>query len=129
MNPRPSVLLTLSAALYFAVALPLLFAPEELLAFAGARPSTLDVTLLQVLGSAVFGFAMLNWMNRHSRIGGIFGRPAVAANLAHAGSAALLLGHIASRTPFSPLLTAPLALYGALAVAFGFKFFTRPKES
>lgn len=127
MNPRPSLLLILSAAVYFAGALPLLFAPDELLAYAGAPPSILDVTLLQLLGSALFGFAMLNWVNRYSRVGGIFGRPLVAANLAHAGSAALLLGHIVKRVPFSIPLTGVLALYGALAVAFGYKFFVQPQ--
>jgi hypothetical protein len=126
MNPRPSPLLVVSAVLYFAGALPLLFAPDELLTFAGAPPSILDVTLLQIIGSAIFGFAMLNWSNRYSRVGGIFGRPVLAANLAHAGSAALLLGHIARRVPFSPLLTGVLVLYGSLAVAFGYKFFVHP---
>lgn len=119
-------MLVVSAALYFGGALPLLFAPEELLAFAGAPPSILDVALLQLLGSAIFGFAMLNWSNRYSRVGGIFGRPLVAANLAHAGSAALLLGHIARRVPFSTPLTVALALYGSLAAAFGYKLFVQP---
>ncbi|HEV7784941.1 MAG TPA: hypothetical protein VGQ28_06360 [Thermoanaerobaculia bacterium] len=129
MNPRPSLLLVISAVLYFAGALPLLFAPEELLTFAGSPPSILDTTLLQVLGSAIFGFAMLNWLNRYSRVGGIFGRPLVAANLAHTGSAALLLGHIVRRAPFSPLLLGVMALYGALAVAFGYKFFVQPSPA
>ncbi len=123
---RPSVLLVVSAVLYFAVALPLLFAPEELLTFAGAPTSILDRTLLQVIGSAIFGFAMLNWLNRYARVGGIFGRPVVASNLAHAGTAALLLGNAASRASFSTPLTVVLLLYGSLALAFGFTFFVQP---
>jgi serine/threonine protein kinase len=83
-------------------------------------------TLLQVLGSALFGFAMLNWLNRHSRIGGIFGRPVVAANLAHAGSAALLLGKVVKRAEFPPLLVFMLAAYAVLAIAFAVKFFVQP---
>ena len=126
MSQRPSLLLLGSAIVYFAAALPLLFAPEETLAFAGAGASSLDAALLQVLGSAVFGFAMLNWQNRHSRIGGIFGRPVVAANLAHAGTAALLLGKVAKRAAFPPLLVAVLAVYTVLAIAFAFKFFVQP---
>jgi hypothetical protein len=104
----------------------LLFAPEEALTFAGAPHSTLNMTLLQVIGSAIFGFAMLNWLNRYSRVGGIFGRPVVAGNLAHAGTAALLLGHTASRASFSIVLTVVLVLYGSLALAFGFRFFVQP---
>ena len=126
MDHRPSPLLVVSAVIYFAAALPLLFAPEEVLTFAGAAPSILDMTLLQVIGSAIFGFAMLNWLNRYARVGGIFGRPIVAGNLAHAGTAALLLGRVASRASFSSLLSVALVLYGLLALAFGFKFFVQP---
>ncbi len=123
---RLSLLLVVSAVIYFAAALPLLFAPEEVLTFAGAPTSILDRTLLQVLGSAIFGFAMLNWLNRYARVGGIFGRPVVASNLAHAGTAALLLGKVASRASFSTPLTVVLLLYGSLALAFGFTFFVQP---
>jgi hypothetical protein len=129
MNEKPSILLLTSAVVYFAAAVPLLFAPDELLAFAGGTHSTLDAGLLQVIGSAVFGFALLNWMHRYSRVGGIFGRPVVASNFAHAGSAALLLGHIALRVPFSPALVVVLGLYACLAVSFGAKFFVGVKFS
>jgi hypothetical protein len=124
---RPNLLLLLSTLVYLAAALPLLFAPQELLAAFGAPTSTLDVVLLQVIGSAVFGFAMLNWAYRFSMIGGIYGRPVVIANLAHAASAALLLAPIARRTSFSWPLAGALAVYGVLAVAFGWKFFAAPK--
>ena len=123
---RPSPLLVISAIIYFAVALPLLFAPAELLSFAGVSTSILDRTLLQVVGSAIFGFAMLNWLNRYARVGGIFGRPVVASNLAHAGTATLLLGKVASGASFSTPLTVVLVLYGSLALAFGLTFFMRP---
>ena len=123
---RPSPLLVISAVIYFAAALLLLFAPEEVLTVAGVPTSSLDMTLLQVIGSAIFGFAMLNWLNRYARVGGIFGRPVVAGNLAHAGTATLLLGHAASRASLSILLTVVLVLYASLALAFGFTFFVQP---
>jgi len=126
MGQRPNLLLLGSAIVYFAAALPLLFAPQATLAFAGVAASTLDMALLQVLGAAVFGFAMLNWLNRYSRIGGIFGRPVVAANLAHAGSAALLLGKVAKSAAFPPLLVTVLAVYAVMAIAFAIKFFVQP---
>lgn len=129
MNDRPNLLLLGSAVLYFLASLPLLFAPEELLRYAGATVSTLNTSLLQVIGSAIFGFAMLNWMNRFGVIGGIYGRPVVIANLTHAATAALLLGKIALRAPLSAPLTAALVVYGVLAVAFGFKLFAAPKSS
>jgi len=126
---RPGPLLVVSGVIYFAVALPLLFGPDEVLALAGAPTSMLDRTLLQVVGSAIFGFAMLNWLNRHARVGGIFGRPIVASNLAHAGIAALVLGKVALRTSFSSPLIVALVLYGSLAVAFGFRFFVQPTDA
>ena len=129
MNERPNLLVLGSAVLYFAAALPLLFAPDELLTYAGANPSTLDSALLQLIGSALFGFAMLNWMNRFGPIGGLFGRPVVIANFTHAATAALLLGHVAMRAPFTAPLATVLAVYGVLAVAFGFKLFTAPARS
>jgi hypothetical protein len=61
-------------------------------------------------------------------IGGLFGRPVVIANFTHAATAALLLGHIAFRSPFSAPLTAILAVYGVLALAFGAKLFIAPKS-
>ena len=127
MSERPNLLLWISAVLYFAASLPLLFAPEELLAYFGATPSALDIAPLQVIGSAIFGYAMLNWMNRYGVIGGIYGRPVVMANFTHAVTAALLLGKIAIRVPFSPPLVAAVVLYGVLAVAFGYKLFTAPR--
>lgn len=125
--PKPSLLLTASAILYFLAAIALLFAPQELLAFAGQPAPTLDLALLQVIGSALLGYALLNWMQRHSRIGGIYGRPLVMANLGHAGSAALLLGHIAVRSAPSPALEVALVSYAALAVGFGACLFVSPR--
>ena len=123
--PKASLLLAASGLVYIAAAVALLFAPEELLRFAGVAPSTLDMALLQVLGSALFGFGLLDWMQRYSRIGGIYSRPLVMANLAHAASAALLLGHIAVRTPSAPLLAATAA-YGCIAIGFGVRLFVSP---
>lgn len=128
MSDRPNLLLLISAVLFFAASLPLLFAPEELMAYFGATPSALDTALLQVIGSAIFGYGMLNWMNRFGTIGGIYGRPVVIANLAHTAIATLLLGKIAIRSGYPFPLTVVVALYGALAVAFGYKMFTAPKS-
>jgi hypothetical protein len=87
----------------------------------------LDAALLQVVGSAVFGFSMLNWMSRYTRIGGIYGRPLVIANLAHAASAALLLGKAAGRVGFPVAVMVPLGIYALLAVGFGIALFSGPR--
>ena len=127
MSDRPNPLLTASAVLYFAAAVPLLFAPQELLGWAGDVETSGRVAVLQVLGSALFGYSMLNWANRYSRVEGIFGRPLLIANLAHAASAALLLLRVAIGMDFAPVVAVPTAIYALLAVAFGRRLFRAPK--
>jgi sugar phosphate permease len=128
MKERPNLLLTISAVVYFAAAIPLLFAPDEILSFAGAAPSALAAGLLQVVGSAVFGFSMLNWASRYTRTGGIYGRPLVIANLAHTASAALLLARAAARGGWPAGAVVPLGIYAVLAVGFGMAMFSRPRS-
>jgi len=121
-----SHLLTLSALAYFAAGLPLLFAPDILLGLLGRSIDPFEVETLQLLGCATFGFGMLNWMNRFSTIGGIFGRPLVAANLAYAGSAALLLVRFDLLAhPGRPVMVVAIG-YAAIAIAFGVRFFKAP---
>lgn len=81
MKNGPNLLLTFSAAVYFVAAIPLLFAPAELCRYFDAGAGEGYNVLLQALGSALLGFAMLNWSNRFSRLGGVFGRPIIMANL------------------------------------------------
>jgi hypothetical protein len=118
-----NILLTGSAALYFVAALPLLFAGDELAARLAGSPTATVAALVQLYGSALFGFAMLNWMNRMARIGGILGRPLLVANLAHAATAFLLLVRPALAHPGELALTLPAALYLLLALAFGSRLF------
>jgi len=122
---RLNPLLVGSSALYFLAALPLLFAPDELLRSAGAVPSVLDTALLQLLAAALFGFAMFNWLQRFTLTGGIYGRPVVIANFAHSSLAALSLTHFLRSGALPNLLLMALVAYTVLAVAFGWTFFRR----
>jgi len=123
---RPNPLLIAAAAVYVAAALPLLFAPDEILtATTGAAPTVLDTALLQLVAAALFGFAMLNWFQRTTVTGGIYGRPIVAANLSHTAVAALSLLHFAKAGTLPHFLMVPLGLYTVLALAFGWAFFRR----
>ena len=120
---KPNPLLVFSAVLYFLAGAAALFAPQELLSYAGAVPVDLNVSLLQAVGAAFLGFGMLNWLSRYSLVGGIYGRPVVAANFAHAFAAAALLVKAVPRGNGSPLTWVALGIYGVLAVLFGIKFF------
>lgn len=129
MAEKPNLLLTLSACAYFVVSVALLFTTEELLGFAGAVGTVLEVALLQLLGAALFGLAMLNWMSRYSRIGGIFGRPLVIANFASAFIATMMLVHLWREDRLSTPLMCALVFYAVLALAFGAKLFLPARET
>ena len=121
---KPNILLTVAAILFFGAGVSLLFAPEEISCLAGGPPSIAVQVLLQLVGSALFGFALLDWTARYSRTDGIFGRPLVLANLGHTSSAALLLGRYAIRDSVTTPLVAAAALYSVLALAFGYQLFS-----
>ena len=128
MADRPNLLLTLSAVAYFVVSLALIFTTEELLGFAGAAGTVLEIALLQLLGAALFSLAVLNWMSRYSRTGGIFGRPLVVANFANAMIAVLMLFHLWREHRLSTPLMFAFGFYAVLALAFGARLFLPPRE-
>jgi hypothetical protein len=129
MADRPNPLLAASAVAYFVASLSVIFAGDELLELAGAAGTLLEVALIQLLGAAVFSLGMLNWLNRYSRIGGIFGRPLVVANFANSAISALMLIHLIRRAGVSAALAVPLGFYALLALAFGARLFLPAREA
>ena len=129
MADRPNLLLTFSAGAYFVASLALIFTTDELLELASAAGTVLEIALLQLLGAALFGLAMLNWMSRYSRIGGIFGRPLVIANFANAFIAAMMLVHLWREDGLSTALRIALGFYAVFALAFGAKLFLPAREA
>lgn len=81
MNTK--ILMTSSALILGAIGLIFTFAPDTCLEYLEIPTSVVSLLLGQVLGGLYFGFAMLNWMVKGSRIGGIYNRPVVIANLSH----------------------------------------------
>ena len=126
MATRPSPLLLSSALVNLVGSLVCLFAGGELLAAFGATGTSLERALVQLVGAGLFGFAMLNWMNRHAPIGGIYGRPLVVANLAHTVTAALSLLQIIRRGEAAGAVVAAFAFYGVFAIGFGVRLFAGP---
>jgi hypothetical protein len=124
---RPSPLLTASALVYAAGALPLLFAPAEVLAWLGGERSATTETLLQLIAGGLFGFAMLNWMSRHGRVGGIYNRPLVVANFAQT---AIVTATLARAAPAAGDVRGwvLLAVWTALGLGFAAKLFGSPKS-
>ena len=94
MTPEPAdrlVTLGVTAAALFDAALGvlLLFAPDEVGGLLGAPPGSAIV--LQLLAAALLGFGVLNWIGRHHKLGGIYGRGIVASNQMHSTVGALVL--------------------------------------
>lgn len=70
-------LLAASAIFLFALGLPMLFASQEILGTSGGGIGLGG----ELLGPAWLGLAALNWSSRGNRVGGIYGRPVLMANL------------------------------------------------
>jgi hypothetical protein len=123
--------MALSAALLGAVGGALLFAPLDTAPWLALGSARDNEATLQLLGSALFAFAMMDWQGRSAIYGGIYGRPIAMGNLFVAVFLALGLGQAQLARPLpSPVPTAPgwivSVLFVGLAVAFGGVLFNRP---
>ena len=100
--------------------LALTFAPVEVLAALGAKANPALTLLAQLTGALYFGFAILDWMQRESTIGGIYNRPLLVGNLTHfvVGGLALL----------KAAAWIPAGIYSILAIGFGTLLFGSPKQ-
>ena len=118
-------LLVAVSVVYAACGLTLLFAADEVMASLapGTPPFALWITGL--LGGALSAFALLNWVQRHTMMGGIYGRPLLFANL-------LLLSNVTFsslrmwRTQHAPVYAISGAVGAAFLVAFGRLLFRNP---
>ena len=85
-------LLTTSALFLAVLGVALSFLPQEILALTGAPAAPRLVLLIQLGGAMALAWAILNWMSRGQRVGGIYSRPLALANVLHfaTGSVTLL---------------------------------------
>jgi hypothetical protein len=113
------ILMTLSAAFLATLGVGITFLPQELLAHVGAQPEGALVLLIQMLGALCLGLAILNWMNRGSHIGGIYGRPVSMANFFNFAVGALALWKGAVTQHFALEVTAMAAVYSVFGFWFG----------
>lgn len=118
-------LMMLSAVAAGAVALIALFAPDELLSFAGAAPTAPLAAVVQLWAGALGGLAMVNWMSRENLIGGIYNRPLLIANVFHSVVGVTTLVRLAADEG-GRVAIAGAVIYGLLAAAFGRLLFRSP---
>lgn len=119
----------LSAAVLLLGGVALLFASDMLLPalIPGFPPAA--SWLGQFLGAAWLGVAALNWLQRGTRLGGIYGRPVVFANLLlyFVSALSLLRGLLGGGIPTA--LWAVFAPAAALAAAYAALLLRGPFDS
>ena len=122
-------ILMIASALYFALAgLALTFLPDEIASFFNIEPNQIISLALQLIGALYLGFAMINWMSRNSRIGGIYNRPIVFGNFIHfLVSVFAFIGVVKQSTgsQFTVLLVVTI-LYALFTLGFGYSLRTNP---
>ena len=122
----PSRLILMATAAVAAVCgAALLFAPEEILRAlgGGALAPPAASFALQICGGALFGFAMLNWMARGTRVGGIYARPLALANFLQWGSGAVTWSHLWRAGAHPALVVAATTAWLLCALAFAYLLF------
>ena len=75
--------MTISAVFLLGAGMACTFLPDALPDYMGLENAAPAPWIIQVIGGLYFGFGMLNWMARSTRIGGIYNRPIAIANFSH----------------------------------------------
>ena len=82
MNKFSKTILISSALLNGILGILITFLPQETGLFIGtSEMNSADLALMQVLGSALIGIAIINFMSRGLTVGGIYGKPIQLGNL------------------------------------------------
>ena len=114
-------LLTTSALFLALLGLVLTFASQEILSTATAQQAFVG----QLLGAALCGFALLNWMSKGAVMGGIYGRPLAMGNLVHLTIGGLALLKVAAHLQPTWFFATLAICYSVFAVLFArVAFFT-----
>lgn len=116
------VILSTSAGILFDLGVVALFGADDLgRSLLGGAPA--GESAIQVLAGGLLGFAIVNWMSRGNRIGGIYMRPLALGNLLLFTVAGLSLGKTVSSGQLPAIVIAPALAFSGFAVAFGWLAF------
>jgi hypothetical protein len=124
--PFTRLLMSAAAIVLGSVGVACLFAPDLVLGSIAGDISPGAMLLAQVLGTLSLGFAALDWMWKGNRLGGIYGRPIVLANVLHFVSTALVMFKALSREPTLRALWPLAAVYAVFAMGFFVLLFHHP---
>lgn len=122
------IVLGSSALLLAFSGLALTFFPDEIAISLDLPERTSVMLLIQVIGAMYFGFAMLNWMSRRSRIGGIYNRPIAIANMTHFMMVGIALTKLMlAKAALPQAFWVITFIYVVYALIFGWLLFRTPK--
>ncbi len=104
-----------------------LFLPDEILKL--YNPSTIYTHGLmnQLLGASFLALALLDWYSKHNVLGGIYGRPVVAANYVHFVIGSLVMAKAAIGQTSNVAIWVTMVVYVLFAIAFSLMMFGKPK--
>ena len=123
MNTR--ILMMSSAVVLGTIGIVLTFMPDEVAAYINLPVQA--VLVLQFLGAAYAGFAILNWMAKGNLIGGIYSKPVAMGNYAHFLVGAFAVGKLALKSEGLNHLWFVTIVYVIFAAWFGYISFRNPK--
>ncbi|MEQ9592028.1 MAG: hypothetical protein RLN86_05485 [Cyclobacteriaceae bacterium] len=121
MKVNTKSLLSLCALYFGIIGSVLLFFPQEI---SEILSDYNNLTILEHLGALYYGFAMVNWMSKGIRIGGIYNRPLAIGNFAYfAISSVTIIKFVLSRDADWIVLLLSV-VQCSLAIIFGKLIFT-----
>jgi hypothetical protein len=123
MNTR--ILMMASATFLGGLGVAASFLPVEILTFLDPGHDRSSGTVVQLLGAALLGFSMLNWIAKGAPAGGIYGRPIVTANLVHFTVGGIALAKLVAVGDLHAAAIALAAAYVIFAFCFGVALFGR----
>lgn len=116
-------ILTFSAIILFLVGGAALFGPDEIAhALGPANPQNVAIAI-QLFGGSLMSLAIMDWMSRKNRIGGIYARPLGLANLVLFTTAALTLERAIANGYFPHWVAGICGLFAILGVSFAWLVF------
>lgn len=120
-------LLISSAVLNASIGIAITFLPQETGQLIGTTEmNNADLALMQILGSALIGIAIINFMSRGATMGGIYGKPIQLGNLVfHFATGLGLLKYVFSAESWM-IFGIPALLYLTLTAGFLKLNFTSP---
>lgn len=113
------VIMITSGVLNGVLGILLTFLPEEIGHWFGLASGTnVNILAFQLLGGALFGFGLMNYIGRNAILGGIYGKPILLGNMVFHFIAALELIVFIFDNDRNGLIVAFAILYAFLAAAF-----------